>query len=237
MITEESFVDFKCPYCGDTVSFPQDCVGLAQECPLCSETVVVPKDGSQVGRKLPLPLATPRLILRRFQAADWQDLLQVTSDEELFHYVEDRPMGEEEVIRWLEADSYGRLTTANHPFYLALELKQTSKLVGHLSLSLDGQRHRQAGLSVFVQRSCQRQGLATEAVTAVLAFCFAGIGLHRVTAACDRQNVAAVRLWEKAGLRREAEFRQDRWVNGEWVDTIWFGLLREEYQPTQNQAG
>jgi aminoglycoside 6'-N-acetyltransferase len=80
----------------------------------------------------------------------------------------------------------------------------------------------------MVNRQYQRKGFATEAVTAVLNFCFQAAGLHRVAAFCDSRNSAAGRVFEKCGMRREGEFRQDRWVNGEWVNTVWHAMLRAD---------
>ena len=30
------------------------------------------------------------------------------------------------------------------------------------------------------------------------------------------------------GMRREGEFLKDRFLNGEWVDTVWLAMLSEE---------
>jgi RimJ/RimL family protein N-acetyltransferase len=219
MTTELTFVDFKCPYCADPVSFPQDCAGLAQECPSCGESVIVPDDGSEFGRKLPIPLTTPRLVVRRLRGTDWKDLLECRSD----------VMEESDVLHWLDSDSTVKLTTPGQPFWLGAELQPGGKLVGCLALNFIDAQRVQAALDILVNRNYQRQGFATEALDAILGFCFAGIRLHRVTASCDSENTPGCRLFEKTGLRREAEFRQDRQKNGEWMNTVWFAMLREEF--------
>jgi [ribosomal protein S5]-alanine N-acetyltransferase len=228
-MNEESFVDFKCPHCGDGVSFPGEYVGRAEECPNCANSLIVPRDGSEVGGKLPIPIATPRLSLRRLQAGDWSDLMEILSDEELLVYLEGRVLGEEEVIKWLEAEGYVRLTSPDQTFYLGLETKEGHKLIGYASLRFTDPQRQQALLSLMLNRTFHRKGFGTEALSAVLGFCFEGIGLRRVTAQCDSRNVAACKLCEKVGLRREGEFVQDRMLNAEWVNTVWFAMLREEY--------
>jgi aminoglycoside 6'-N-acetyltransferase len=230
MMTEESFIDFKCPHCGDTISFPRDSAGMVQECPICSETVIVPDDGSGLGRRLPIPITTEKLVLRRLAGGDWKDLLECLSDEELFRYAEGRPLSEEEIIHWLDSDRHVKLTTPGQAFVLGIAVPDTGKLIGYLSLGLTGQQHLQAALDVTLGRSHQRKGFATEAVAATLHFCFEGIGLHRVSAHCDSRNVAARRLCEKAGMRREGEFVEDRLVNGEWTNTVWYAALSAEYR-------
>jgi len=234
-MTEESFIDFKCPHCSETVSFPEGCAGRAQECPMCADTVIVPRDGSGLGRELPLPLTTPRLTLRRLSGLDWKDLQECLSDEELFRYEEGRPLDEEEITRWLEADSYVKLTTLNQVFCLGIEVTESSKLIGYLSLNFIDSRRLQAAVNILLNRGFQRKGFGTEAVGAALGLCFAGIGLHRVAAHCDSRNTAACRLLEKVGLRREGEFLKDRFVNGEWVNTVWYAMLSEDYTKSGNR--
>jgi [ribosomal protein S5]-alanine N-acetyltransferase len=233
-MTEPSFIDFRCPYCSEGLSFPTDYIGLAQECPLCGGSLIVPEAGSELGRPVPLPIDTPRLLLRRLQPSDWKDLLEFASDEALFQYLDVRPMMEEEVLHWLEADSHVKLTTPNTPFYLGMEERGSTKLIGHLSLSFSVLHAPQAMLSFLVNRNYQRKGFASEALSAMLSFCFQGIGLHRVTAYCDHRHVAARRIFAKAGFRQEGEFVQDRFLNGEWVTTVYFGFLREAYRPTSH---
>jgi RimJ/RimL family protein N-acetyltransferase len=230
MITEESFLDFKCPYCGDPVSFPQDCAGMVRECPSCIESLIVPDDGSEVGRKPPIPITTPRLVLRRLAASDWQDLQALLADEELFRYAEGRPLEEEEILHWLESDGHVRLTSPGQPFYLGIQLQDGGKLIGYLRLVFTDAQRLQAALSIYLNRSFQKKGFGLEAVDALLAFCFEGIRLHRVAAGCDSRNTAACRLFESVGLRREGEFLKDNFFNGEWASTAWYAVLGQEYR-------
>ena len=116
MDIDENFIDCKCPCCGEAVSFTEHSARRVEKCPNCSEDLVVPGDGSEVAGKIPLPITTPRLVLRRLAPADWKDLLDFLSDEELFQYVDNYPIGEKQVLEWLDADQHVRLTTPNTTF-------------------------------------------------------------------------------------------------------------------------
>jgi len=229
MITEESFIDFKCPYCRSAVSFPQENAGFAQACPDCTESLIVPNDGSEIGKSLPLPIETPRLVIRRFAPGDWKDLMELHAAEELFEYTAGRALAEEEALRWLESDVHVKLTTPNQTFYLALETRAPAKLIGYIGLAQTDPQRLTSDLSVFVNKAFQRQGFALEALDAVVGFCFEGIKLHRVTASCDSRNTAARGLFEKLGLRREGESLKDHLLDGEWSSTVWYAALREDY--------
>ena len=236
MITEESFIDFKCPYCSEPVSFPQENAGFVQACPSCFESLIVPEDGSEVGVQIPLPIKTSRLLLRRLAASDWKDLLELLSDEEFFRYQDGVPLDEDGILRWLESDAHVRLTTHDQPFHLGIQVQDGGKLIGYLSLSFTDPQRLQVTFNIGLNRSFQRKGFALEAVEAMLGFCFEGLKLHRVAGWCDSRNAAACRLLEKAGLRREGEFVKNRWVHGEWTNSIWYAALDEEYLSAENAA-
>ncbi len=191
---------------------------------------MVPRESSEFGGKLPLPVSAPRLVLRRLKGSDWQDLLAFLSDEELFRYVEGWPMEEEQILQWLESDNHVKLTSPGQVFCLGIETLADNKLVGYIGVGFSSSHPSQATLgSFFLHRSYQRKGLAREALAALLGFCFRGINCHRVSAWCESRNTAACRLFEHAGMRREGEFVRDRYVKEEWVSTVWYGLLSEEY--------
>ncbi len=55
---------------------------------------------------------------------------------------------------------------------------------------------------------CQGKGHATEAVKALLRYCFEDLRGHRVIAMCKPENPASYRVMEKIGMRREDHFRK-----------------------------
>jgi len=229
VISEDNFLDFSCPHCSVGASFPTEDIGKVRACPNCLEDLIVPGPDEQTARKLPLPIITPRLTLRRFAPEDWKDLLEFMPDEALFQYA-GSSMHEDEILAWLERDRQIRLTTQAQTFWLGVVLNEPNKLVGYAGLALTDPL--QAMLQLFLSRRYQRQGIATEAVDALLGFCFEGIKLHRVTATCDSRNVAACKLFERVGMRLEAEFVKDTLGVAGWLNSVWYAALEEEYLDT-----
>lgn len=228
-MADDKFIDFQCPYCKTELSFPESYAGTAQGCPDCLESIVVPVQNAELGGTLPVSISTPRLMLRRLHHSDWKDLLAVMSEEDLFQYVDWNPMDEDAVVRWLESDQAQKFTTADGNLCLGIQLQAEEKLIGFISLSYQDELHRQAGFIVFIGRGFQRQGYGTEAIRAVVDFGFGGIRLHRITARADSRNQAGNKMLTKAGLRCEGEFVKDVFRNGAWTNTVWYALLREEY--------
>jgi len=231
---EITFVDFKCPHCANAVSFPDQWIGRAQECPMCSQILIVPKPGAEVGEKLPIPIKTSRLLLRRLVMTDLNDLLEIVSDEDLVRYQEWYPLDEEQVQNWLERDQKVLLSERGYVFYLALELLEQPKVIGYVALMYTQTDNSEMSVEMLVNRNYQRRGFGSEAVSAALEFIFEGLNVRRLCAWCDSRNLAGLRLLEKAGMRREGQFIKSKMVKGEWADTVQFALLQEEYESAPN---
>jgi RimJ/RimL family protein N-acetyltransferase len=76
------------------------------------------------------------------------------------------------------------------------------------------------------------RGLAGEAAAVLLRLGFEDLGLHRVIGRfdgrCDGRNTASAKVMERLGMRREAHFRQNELVKGEWCDELVYAILAEE---------
>jgi len=86
-------------------------------------------------------------------------------------------------------------------------------------------------LGYWVGKSHSRQGLMSASVAAVAGFVFDTLRLHRVEAACLPDNVASIRLLEKAGFSREGVARRYLRINGAWQDHLLFALLEDDPRP------
>jgi RimJ/RimL family protein N-acetyltransferase len=59
-----------------------------------------------------------------------------------------------------------------------------------------------------------------------------------VRAGCYADNLASVRVLEKAGMRREQHGIEDSWhAELGWVDGYEYGILAREWQAQQEAAG
>jgi RimJ/RimL family protein N-acetyltransferase len=150
-------------------------------------------------------------------------------DEVLFAFIEMNPMNETEIEEWLERDAYVRFTSPDQPLFLAVTRNDTGHAIGWAALHIEPRLRRQATLNMMIDRKHQRNGFGSEAMGGVLEFCFKGVHLHRVAISCDGRNAAAARMAEKAGLRYEAQFVEDRPNGDAWTDTLWFAMLEREY--------
>jgi RimJ/RimL family protein N-acetyltransferase len=59
---------------------------------------------------------------------------------------------------------------------------------------------------------------------------FDELGLHRIFAGCDPRNTGSLRVMDRLGMRREAEFLENEYLKGEWVDEIVWAMLESEWR-------
>jgi RimJ/RimL family protein N-acetyltransferase len=91
-------------------------------------------------------------------------------------------------------------------------------------------RDAQAELGWVLDPAHAGHGYATEAVRALLAFCFQQLGTRRVFASCFLANDSSWRLMERVGMRREAHaVAESLHRSGQWLDTVAYAVLAEEW--------
>jgi ribosomal-protein-alanine N-acetyltransferase len=90
----------------------------------------------------------------------------------------------------------------------------------------------QAGvLGYSVDFSHQARGYGTEAVGAVVNWCFRNVGLHRIEANYQPTNERSGKLLRRLGFNVEGYARDYLYIDGEWRDHILTSKTREEGTP------
>lgn len=74
------------------------------------------------------------------------------------------------------------------------------------------------------------QGIGSATALTLLRAAFDGLGLRRVTAGANADNVASVRVLERAGMRRERYAVQALWHHElGWLDEVEYAILDREW--------
>lgn len=192
----------------------------------------------------PVPeIVTRRLVLRGPKAGDyraWRDLRFRSR-----HFL--RPFEP----RWTDADlglglfmsRLGRIRQearegTDYTFFLFLAGASRQHLVGGITLSNVRRRAAQmVNLGYWMGEEFAGKGLMTEAVGAVVPYCFETLGLHRIHAAFLPHNMASRRVLEKNGFVEEGFAENYLQIDGRWADHVLVGLTRERYERHRGQAG
>ena len=169
-------------------------------------------------------IRTARVLLRPFQESDYDDLFEF-----LFQLKDD----EFEVypgITYENGRAHLKYRLGSGEFFAA-ELPDSGKVIGNIYCGKKDYDAREVGC--IINRNYRGMGYAAEALRAVIENAFRE-GAHRIYAECDPRNTASWKLLERAGLRREAHFRQNIWFRkdaaGEpvWKDTYVYAVLSSD---------
>jgi RimJ/RimL family protein N-acetyltransferase len=75
------------------------------------------------------------------------------------------------------------------------------------------------------------KGLITEASKKIIDLSFTSYPeLRRITATADAENVGSLRVMQKLGMINEGVLRQHRKTHGKFVNVVYCGILREEWE-------
>jgi RimJ/RimL family protein N-acetyltransferase len=173
-------------------------------------------------------LESERLILRRFADSDLAPFLAYRNDPEVARYQAWDSCTEHEASAMIEELKSLQPGTPGEWFQFAIELKETSTLIGDCALKVE-QDGRQAEIGFTLSCEHQGKGYALEAVSRLLDYAFSDLGLHRVVAITDRENEPACTLLERLGMRREGCFVQNAWLKGRWTSEYLYAMLEDEW--------
>jgi len=85
-------------------------------------------------------------------------------------------------------------------------------------------------IGYIVRPEAAGQGVGSATARALLQAAFDGLGLRRVTAAANLDNIASVRVLERAGMRRERHAVKALWHRElGWVDEVEYAMLDDEW--------
>ena len=112
----------------------------------------------------------------------------------------------------------------------AVAFQERETTLGHFAFHEWSRYHRHAVIGYDLARAYWGQGIASEALRAMLRFGFERLNLHRVHTMTIADNHASVRLLERLGFTREGTRREHSWEDdGTFHDSALFGLLRREF--------
>ena len=180
---------------------------------------------------MPLPaieaIDTPRLTLRPVGLEHLDDLMRVNGDEAVTRFVPYKTWTSfEEAQAWLKRMEDICATGTAHQ--LVLQRKADGRVLGTLLLFKHDEGSRRIELGYALGADAQGQGYMAEAVRAACEHAFRVLGIRRIEAEVNPDNVASCRLLERVGFTLEGRMRK-RWTGkGATYDTNIYGLLEDD---------
>jgi RimJ/RimL family protein N-acetyltransferase len=104
----------------------------------------------------------------------------------------------------------------------------TAALVGGCGLNQFNGLHGYCNLGYWVRETCQRRGAATQAIGALAAYAFEGLGVGRVEIAVGVGNTASLAAARKAGACEEGVARNRLRLGDRFIDAHLLSLVRAD---------
>ena len=118
-------------------------------------------------------------------------------------------------------------------YFYARDIK-TNNLIGYLCIKTIDYRISKCELGYFVDEDYQRKGITSKMVSDALDFCFNQLMLNKVFICTSEVNFASQRIALKHNFKQEGILRDEfRNGDGELQNTVYFGLLKSEYNTNE----
>ena len=176
-------------------------------------------------------LRTNRLVLRRFGPGDVADVFDYAKDPEWAEYL--LTAVPQPYTRWNAEEFVARQMRASPEREPTWAIVLDGMVVGGIGFSVDP-RHDTGELHYGLGRPYWGRSLMPEAVSAVVDWGFGERALAKISAYADLRNRRSWRVMEKLGMTREGVRRsQGKDVRTAYprTDYVYYGLLREEWEP------
>jgi len=101
--------------------------------------------------------------------------------------------------------------------------------VGGISFHSRNRKNGTFSFGIVIQRPHRGRGCAHDAVRTLLRYAFWERRYQKCNSACVHANEASIRLHKKLGFVEEGRRRRHFFMEGEYYDSVLFGLTREEF--------
>lgn len=163
------------------------------------------------------------VVLRTVEEADLELLQAQVNDPRIWRPIgRSRPMNHEEEREFFENEM-----RADDTVYLLIAVDSTP--VGRINFDSIDWEAKTAEIGYWIAPEHQEKRYGLEAVELLVAYGFDQLGLHKIAARVFAFNEASKRLVENAGFSQEGIHRDDEFIDGEYHDAYWYGLLESEW--------
>jgi [ribosomal protein S5]-alanine N-acetyltransferase len=177
-------------------------------------------------------LETNRIILRRIEKGDAHDIFKYLSDKEVMkHYGTEPFQTVDEAISAISR--YESLFAEKRGIRWGITLKGENKVIGSCVFYNMVSEHYRTDIGFVLSKDYWGQGIAQEAVKAVIKYGFEFLNINRVEAVIEPSNVASQKLVDRLGFLREGLLRSYEYFCGKFDDLYMYSLLKSDFNPEE----
>jgi ribosomal-protein-alanine N-acetyltransferase len=178
-----------------------------------------------------------RLYFKEYSKAEFGLFYSVFSNEQVMRYALIDKYESEEAIRpfFNEVLEHNTAPVNRRDFEFAVFLQADDSFIGFGDIKIHN-KNSMGGcgeIGYFLLPIYWGQGYATETAKMLVEIGFKHLGLHRVSARCNANNLNSENVMKKAGMTKEGEAIKVRFKNCRWVNEKQYGILIEEWEKSE----
>jgi len=175
-----------------------------------------------------MKLITDRLVLRAIQKDDATAIFNYRSDALANKYQGWIPQNINDVNDFIDKVSKA-INIPGTWFQFLIICSQNDEIIGDIGIHFLDAESKQVEIGCTLCKFHQKKGLATEALRRIITYLFEDLNKQKVIASIDPRNSASIELVTRLGFKKEAHFRENLFINNEWVDDAVYAILNEEW--------
>ena len=106
------------------------------------------------------------------------------------------------------------------------DMEDNYKAVGSIYIRDIDRTNNKAEYGIFIgEESARGRGIGSEAAALMIQYCFNVIKLHRLFLRVFADNKQAIKSYENAGFVKEANLKEDVYINGKYRDIVLMGII------------
>ena len=174
-------------------------------------------------------LTTPRLLLRRMEPTDAQDMFEYACRADVTKYLTWYPHSSARYTRDYLEYLEGRYAAGDF-FDWAITLRENSKMIGTCGFTRFDFENDSAEVGYVLNPDYRGHQIIPEALHAVMKFGFENLLLNRIEAHYIVGNDASRRVMEKMGMKFEGVARGSMLIKGQYRDIGKCAVLADEFR-------
>jgi RimJ/RimL family protein N-acetyltransferase len=172
--------------------------------------------------------------LRSLRLSDSQLLYEWINNRELVNFnAPYHPVSEAEHKAWFESVIINRTDLS----IFMIEDLSNKCAIGSCQLLNINSVFRSGEIQIRIgEFNSWNKGIGTEAIRLLCEFGFRDLNLNRIYLHVFATNIRAIRVYEKNKFVREGILRQAAYINNEFVDVVYMGLLKSDYEQSGSNS-
>jgi len=170
-------------------------------------------------------IETKDLVLRRIVPTDSSELFKILRDDNVIEYYDDDPFTDiTQAIQQIDNWENGFINRVCIRW--GITQREDGKIIGTCGYYGFHFWNKRASFGYELASEHWRQGIMTEALTAIINYGFDEMELHRLQALVMPGNTASIKMLEKLGFKNEGRLEEyEKWGSKGFVDLYIFALL------------